>query len=391
MPGAFLDHCATTPLDPRVAEAMAAARERLTGNPSSIHAPGRRARAVINEARVRVAQLLSVAPGDIVFTASASESNNLALKGAVLHAYPAPFRLIVSAIEHDSVRLAARYLAGRFPHVTLREVHPDTEGRIQPADVDRACAEAGASMICVMTVNNETGVIQPVEEIGAVARSRGALFLSDAVQGLGRIALDPRRWGCDFLSASGHKIYGPRGVGLLYVRNGVKIDPLFHGGHQESGRRGGTEFGEGIAGFSRAAELACAEAASNDRKLAALERAFVDGLNTAGLDFGINGLRANRVAGVLNIAVRGIASHDLVVGMDLAGFAVSAGAACSSGVIEPSHVLRAMAIEPWRIEGGIRVSFGHGNTESEAREAAAALAALAGRLQTGQTAIPAPS
>lgn len=386
MNGVYLDHCATTPLHPDVAGAMAEAREDLTGNPSSVHAFGRRARAVMTDARSRIARLLGVAPADLVFTASGSEANNLALKGVALHAWPEPVRLVVSAIEHDSVRNAARYLAGRFDHISLAEVDPDTEGRIDPSAVADACSGEGLCLISVMALNNETGVIQPIEDLAAVARERKALFHCDAVQALGRLEVNAEAWGCDFMTGSAHKLYGPRGVGLLYVRRGARFDPLVHGGHQEGGRRAGTENVEGMVGFAAALERTRADLKNSREMMHALEEAFLEALRSCEIEFAHNGAGAPRAPGVLNLAFSGIASHDLVVGMDLAGYAISAGSACSSGVIEPSHVLEAMKLEPWRIEGGVRFSFGESNTLDQARAAGRSLGELAHRLRAEATA-----
>lgn len=379
----YLDHCATTPVDARVLEAMDQARERLRGNPSSIHAPGRRARAVLTEARSHIAQTLGVMPAELIFTGSGSEANNLALKGIVFSRWPRPVHLAISSIEHDSARNTARYLAERFEHVTLTEIDPDSAGVVHPADVARACGDAEISLISMMAVNNETGVVQPVEALAEFARARGALFHCDAVQALGRLEVSPPAWGCDFLTVSAHKIYGPRGIGLLYARRGIRFDPLVHGGHQEGGRRAGTENGAAIVGFRCALERAAEARGEINDHLGRLEAAFLETLRESGIAFELNGGGTERVAGVINLAIRGIQSHDLVVGMDLQGFAISAGAACSSGVIEPSHVLRAMGLEAWRVEGGVRISFGKSNTPEEAVGAANALSALAKRLLAG--------
>lgn len=382
MRGIYLDHCATTPLHPEVAEAMVSVRERLTGNPSSVHAFGRRARSVMTEARSRIARLLGVAPADLVFTSSGSEANNLALKGIALHTFPAPLRLVVSAIEHDSIRNTARYLAGRFDQISLVEVAPDSRGQMDPSAIADACSDEGSCLIAIMALNNETGVIQPIEEIGAVARERKALFLCDAVQALGRLEFSLEAWNCDFLSGSAHKLHGPRGCGLLYVRRGVVLDPLVHGGHQEGGRRAGTENVEGMVGFAAALERSRSGLEASRAKMEDLEEAFLSSLKAGETAFAHNGAGAPRAPGVLNLAFAGIASHDLVVGMDLAGYAISAGSACSSGVIEPSHVLKAMKLDPWRIEGGVRISFGEDNTLEDARHAGRALGELVQRLRT---------
>jgi len=365
---------------------MAGAADAAGGNPSSVHTPGRKARAIMSEARSRIAQCLGAAPAQIVFTASGSEANNLAIKGAALRAFPKAFHLIISAFEHDSVLYAARYLAERFDHVRLSEVRPNAEGVIEPGEIDRACAE-GASLICVMAVNNEIGTVQPVEEIAAIARARGARFHLDAVQAAGRLEINTEALGCDSLSISAHKIYGPRGIGLLYLREGSAIDALIHGGHQEKGRRAGTEDLPAIAGFAEAVMLSAERLDDDRRHLAEIEKAFVDRLAARDLPFKINGSTKEKAPGVMNLSLRGAQSHDLVAGMDLSGFAISAGAACSSGVIEPSHVLKAMDIEPWRIQSGVRISMGRSTSAEDMVQAADALADLWGRLQKEETSL----
>lgn len=333
----------------------------------------------MNEARAWIAQQIGTAPAEIIFTGSASEANNLALKGLAFRNPLKPYHLVISSIEHDSVRHTARYLAERFDWMKLSEVPADSEGVIRPEAVERACG-SGASLVSVMTVNNETGVRQPIEEIASVAHRGGALFHTDAVQAAGRLNIDTRSIGCDFLTLSAHKIYGPRGIGLLYAKAGTKIDPLVHGGHQEKGRRAGTENVEAIAGFAEALCLAQESVEEESSHLWEVESAFLDRLSELQVAFQINGREADKVAGIINLSVRGVNSADLVVGMDLAGFAISAGSACSSGVIEPSHVLKAMALEPWRVEGGVRISFGRSNSIEDVRAAADALSQLCARL-----------
>lgn len=374
----YLDHCATTPLDPRVGEAMEEARSAW-GNPSSVHGAGRRARAVINEARAKIALRIGASPAEIVFTGSASEANNLALKGLALRAMSQPIKIVVSAIEHESVLNPARYLEGRFDSVEIVGVNPDANGIVQPGAIEEAC-QGGAQLISVMAVNNETGMIQPVESIARIAKWHNALFHVDAVQAAGRFPVDVRALGCDLLTLSAHKIGGPKGIGLLYARNGVKLDALVHGGHQEKERRAGTESPELIAGFARAFEIAWDEMEFENANRKRIEQAFLARLSENRIAFQVNGAPADKVPGVLSLSIRGVASTDIVVGMDLAGFAISAGSACSSGVIEASHVLQAMRLEPWRIESGIRISFGRENTTDQARAAADALNTLCKRL-----------
>jgi len=382
----YLDHCATTPLDPAVEAAMAEARAAAAGNASSVHGPGRASRALLSEARGRIAARLDAAPDEIIFTASGSEANNLAIQGSVLRSAPAPFHLVISALEHPSVLATARYLAGRLSGVRLTEVRPGPDGRVEPEAIERACAD-GVDLICLMAINNETGVMQPVEAVGEIARRHRALFHVDAVQALGRLPIRPQAWGAHFLSASAHKVHGPKGVGLLYARRGVPLEPLIHGGHQESGRRAGTEPVEAIVGCARAVELAD-DALAAAAQLRRLESSLLETLDLEGLDYVINGAPEFKVPGVLNLSVPDVASDDLVVGLDLEGVAISAGAACSSGVIEASHVLRAMGLDPWRVRGGVRISFGRGNTVDEARRAARTFLDVCSRLRAERRPVP---
>ena len=253
----YLDHSATTPIAPEVIEAMNEAMGKLSrsevANPSSIHTSGRAARSMVNDARRQMADLFGASPEEMIFTSSASEANNLAIKGCAFKSHPNPFHLIISAFEHDSVLNSARYLANQFDWINLSEIPPDSNGIVEPNAIHAALElTSGHRLVCVMTANNETGTIQPVLEIANLAHEKRALFLTDAVQAIGRIPVNVREMGCDFLTASAHKIYGPHGMGLLYLKSNLKIDPLIHGGHQESGRRAGTENIGGIVGFSRA-------------------------------------------------------------------------------------------------------------------------------------------
>lgn len=378
----YLDHCATTPLAPEVAEAMARAQAESFGNPSSVHGSGRQARALLDGARARVAACIHAPAGSLVLTGSGSESNNLALKGVVLARAPKPAHLVVSAMEHDCILMAARHLAQRLEWVTLTEVRPDEAGRIDPAAVERAMRPE-TCLVSVMQANNETGMLQPVREIAAVAHRQGALFHTDAVQGMGRTGVDVEALGCDLLSLAAHKFYGPKGVGLLYVRPGVKLDALVHGGSQEGWRRAGTENPAGAVGLAVAAELAVGRLEETAAHLRRLEELFWREVCSAETHVEQNGDFSDKVPGVINLAVEGIRQDDLVVGMDLAGIAISAGSACSSGVIEPSHVLTAMGLPEWRVQGGVRISFGRENTVEEALEAARQFVALCRRLASG--------
>ncbi|HOE96689.1 MAG TPA: cysteine desulfurase family protein [Candidatus Sumerlaeota bacterium] len=380
----YLDHSATTPIDPEIAARMRDADARFPGNPSSIHAAGRAARLCLEEARSALAGSLGMPAESVIFTGSGSEANNLAIAGTLLEHAGRPAHLIVSAIEHHSVLHCARALAARHDGVTLTEIACGADGRI---DLD-AIADAirpATRLISLMLVNNETGVIQPVAEAAHRARDRGIRLHVDAVQALGRLPLDLPALGADLLTLAAHKARGPRGVGALLVRPGCGLAPLIHGGTQENYRRAGTENLAGAVGMAEAVRRAVAATDAHRRHLARLERIFLDTLTgqaAAGPRFELNGCATAKVPGILNLAFEGVRQDDLVVGMDLAGVAISAGSACSSGVIEPSHVLAAMNLPPWRRDGGVRISFGSTNTEQEARQAAARLAELARRLAT---------
>lgn len=376
----YLDHCATTPLASEVRAAMEREAAESWGNPSSVHGWGRRARALLESARARLAHCIHAAQESVVLTSSGSEANNLAIKGIVLARAPKPSHLIISAIEHDSVRYAARYLAQRFEWVSVSEIRPDEAGRVSPMEVERAIRPETV-LISIMHVNNETGMIQPIREIAEIAHRRGVLLHTDAVQSLGRLAVDVCKLDCDLLTLAAHKFFGPKGVGALYVRQGILLDTLIHGGMQEHGHRGGTENLLAVVGMARAAELATSNLEASSAHLRRLESLFWDRLGNANLKVDLNGCLTDKIPGVLNLAVEGIQQDDLVVGMDLAGVAISAGSACSSGVIEPSHVLEAMGLPAERIHGGVRISFGRENTEAEALEAAQRFIALCRRLR----------
>lgn len=376
----YLDHAATTPLATQAADAMARASALAWGNPSSVHAAGRTARAALEQARATLASVLNAGDARLVFTASASEANNLALKGTVLARRSTPTHLVVSAIEHESVLTTARYLAATLPHVMLTEVTPGTDG-IVTRDAIAAALRPESALIALMHANNETGMIQPIEAVAELARERGIPLLCDAVQSFGKIPVDFTELGCDFLTLSAHKFHGPRGAGLLLARRGAAFDALVHGGLQEGGLRAGTENLPAIAGMAAAAELAVAQAAIEARHLMQLERQFLGQLDVAGQAYLLNGAPGPRLPGVINLSLPDLSQDDLIIGMDVAGFAISAGSACSSGVVEPSHVLEAMGLPDWRVRGSVRFSFGRGNTQDEIEAAARAFCELASRLE----------
>lgn len=376
----YLDHNATSPLDPRVRDVVRQCEEQCWGNPSSVHAPGRRARSAIEDARADLAQMLGAeSPERLVFTASGSEANNLAIQGLALAAGGEPFHVVASAIEHDCVYGALEALAACFEWFSFDEIRPDAGGRVCP-EAFEAAMRPETRLAAIMHANHETGVIQPVAEIAAVARRRGVTVLCDAVQSFGCIPVTMRELGADLVTLAAHKFYGPKGAGALCMRGRPRLARLIHGGGQERGLRAGTENAPAISGMAVAARIALESLETDRAHRTQLESIFLDTLREAKLPFEINGDLSHKVGGVVNIAIPGAAQADLVAGMDLVGVAVSAGAACSSGVIEPSRVLGAMGLDEWRLKGALRVSFGRGNLPDDVVEAAGALVRLCRRL-----------
>lgn len=355
----YLDNNATTPLLPEVFEAMRPYFMEHFGNASSIHHHGQEARAAVENARESVAGLLCCRPGEIVFTSGGTEADNLAIAGLV-----APGdHVITSSIEHHAVLHAAKYLEEIGCGVTVLPV--DGRGLVDPADVRRALRQ-DTKLISIMMANNETGVLQPVEEIGKIAAEAGVKFHTDAVQAAGKVAIDVNRIGCHALSISGHKMHAPQGVGVLYVRKGTKLRPLFRGGGHERSRRAGTENVPGIVALSRAAQLAKESVGrGGDTEMAALRDRLEQVILTQVDQAGVNGADAPRVPNTTNIYFDQIEGEALVIALDLKGLAVSGGAACSSGATEPSHVLTAMGLRPDRGRASIRFSLGRQTTAED--------------------------
>jgi len=354
----YLDNNATTPVLPEVLEAMRPYFGEHFGNASSIHHHGQETRAAVERARESVAALLGCRASEIVFTSGGTEADNLAIFGLVR---PGD-HVITSTIEHHAVLNACKHLAANGCEVTYIPV--DGRGLVDPADVKRAL-RPNTKLITIMLANNETGVLQPVAEIGKIAAETDVYFHTDAVQAAGKIATDVNQIGCDLLTISAHKLHGPQGVGALCVRKGTRLEPMLHGGSHERSRRAGTENVPGIVGLGKAAELARAalERADDLRMAAArdhLERELLEIEAT-----GLNGGGAPRVSNTTNIYFDGIEGEALVIALDLKGLAVSTGAACSSGAIEPSHVLIAMGLRPDRAKSSIRFSLGKQNTPED--------------------------
>jgi cysteine desulfurase len=348
----YLDNNATTPLLPEVFEAMRPYFGEQFGNASSIHHHGQHTRAAVEDARESVGALLGCRASEIIFTSGGTEADNLATAGLI----GAGDHVITSSIEHHAVLLACKHLEKIGAEVTVLPV--DGRSLVDPADVRRAL-RPNTKLISVMMANNETGVLQPVEEIGKIAAEASVYFHTDAVQAAGKISIDVNRIGCHALSISGHKIHAPQGVGALYVRQGIPIRPLFYGGKHERSRRAGTENVPGIVGLGKAAQLAKeALDRGDDKKMAAMRDRLQQGILAQVDEARVNGDGAARVPNTTNIRFDYIDGEAMVIALDLKGIAVSTGAACSSGAIEPSHVLLAMGLRPDQARASIRFSLG---------------------------------
>jgi cysteine desulfurase len=361
----YLDHNATTPLDPRVLDAMLPLLREDYGNPSSLHWFGQRARAAVEEARSSVAALVGADPAEIVFTASGSESDNMALRGVAAQAKEPRGGVVCSAIEHHAVLNTAKAMRDEGRPVGIARVG---EGGLVDLEDLAARVDDTTAVVSVMLANNETGVLQPVAEAARIARARGALVHCDAVQAAGKVPVDVRALDMDLVTLSAHKLYGPKGVGCLYVRRGTRMAPLIRGGGQERNRRAGTENVAGIVGFGAAAALAREGLGAEAARLAALR----DRLEARLL--AIPGARRNgdgpRLPNTANVSFEGAEAEGLVIALDLEGIAVSTGAACAAGGVEPSHVLRAMGLPPERVQSSLRLSLGRATTEADVDRAA---------------------
>jgi cysteine desulfurase len=377
----YLDNSATTPVDPRVADAMAPWQTQAFGNPSSLHAYGRQARDAVETARAQAAALLGAQAREIIFTASGTEANNLALIGTLKAAEPGPHHLITSTIEHPAILETARALERQGVEITTVRVSAD--GVVDPDSV-RDALRPHTRLVSIMAANNVIGTIQPVAEIGRIARSAGALFHTDAVQAAGKLRFDLASQPIDLLSLSAHKLYGPKGVGALFVRDGVKLAPIIHGGGQERGLRSATENVAGIVGFGKAAELAVAEMADENVRLIRLRDRLVAGIQAACPQAYLIGHLVHRLPGHASLGFAGQEGEAirLLLALDEAGIAVSTGSACSaSHAAEPSYVLQALGFDPFRSRGALRLTLGRFNTEAEVERVIAVLPGLVGRLR----------
>jgi len=375
----YLDHNATTPPSDAVVQRMTATLRDEFGNPSSVHHFGQRAKAIIDEARSAVAGLIGADPGDVVFTGGGTEGDNLAIRGIAEALEPTGRKhLIASAIEHEAVLNTLKALARRGWKTTLLPVN---ETGIVSPDTLRLAITDDTALVSVMHANNEIGTVQPIPELAAIARERRALFHTDAVQSAGKIPTNVKTLGVDLLSISAHKFYGPKGVGALWIRRGVRLQPPLTGGKQERSRRAGTENVAGIAGMGVAAREAIAKMDSESGRLAALRDRLEDGILRSVTGTALNGVRSPRVPNTTNISFDRTEAESLLIALDLEGVAVSTGSACSSGTLEPSHVLKAMGFPPHRTQNSLRFSLGAGNTETEIDRVIAVLPGIVEKLR----------
>ncbi len=360
----YFDNAATTPLDEKALEAMMPFLKGEYGNPSSVHEAGRHGRAALEKARALIASTLNATTKEIVFTSGGTESVNAIHKGVVLASQTPKKHIILSSIEHHCVLDCVEWLEKQG--VAVSRVNPNNEGWIDPKDVQKAIRPGETILISIMAANNEVGAIEPFGEIGRLARQQGILFHTDAVQAYGKIPIDVKKDSIDFLSVSAHKIYGPKGAGFFYQRQGVALVPLVHGGGQERDLRGGTENVAGIVGMAEAARLIF-ERSGERQRLKGLAQELWKGLKGLYPELKLNGPQDidQRVPGLLNVTFPGVPGEMLVQSLDAQGFAVSSGAACAAGSAPPSHVLMAMGRNAAEAKQGLRISLGHGTTPEQ--------------------------
>ncbi len=359
----YMDHAATTPLDPQVLEAMLPYLTEKFGNASSVYRLGQEARKAIDEARADVAQILNCTPREIIFTSCGSESDNLAIRGVAFMNRERGNHIITFPIEHHAVSHTCEQLEKHFGfQVTYMPV--DSHGRVDPAQVEKAITDK-TILITIMYANNEVGTIEPIAEIGKIARAHEIPFHTDAVQAGGSLNLDVQKLNVDLLSLSAHKFYGPKGVGVLYLRRGVRILPTQTGGAHELNRRAGTENVAGIVGLAKALKLAHQRREENNEKVIALRDRLIEGILSSIPDSELTGHPKERLPNNASFAIKYVEGEGMLLSLDMMGIAASSGSACTSASLEPSHVLLAMGIPPEVAHGSLRLTLGHENSEED--------------------------
>lgn len=374
----YLDHAATTPVHPEVVEVMRHYMLQDWGNPSSIHSFGREARAGVDEARAKVAALIGADPEEIAFTGGGTEADNMAIKGTAWELRSKGDHIITSAVEHHAVLHTVEWLEKQGFRATYLPV--DEYGMVDPGDVERAITSS-TILVSIMAANNEVGTVQPVAEIARICREKGVRFHTDAVQAVGQLPIDVHALGVDLLSLSAHKIYGPKGVGALYVRRGVRLTPLLHGGAHERRRRAGTEGVPGIVGLGRAAELARLEFDQRVEHYRRVRDLLWERIRERVPEVRLNGHPTERLPNNLNLSVLYVEGESMLLNLDMKGIAASSGSACTSGSLEPSHVLLAMGIPHEVAHGSLRMTVGVSTTEEDTAYVAESLGEIVDRLR----------
>jgi len=358
----YLDHNATTPTHPEVVKAMLPYYEEVFGNASSIHQFGQQARKAIDKAREKVADFIGAKPEEIVFTSGGTEADNFAIKGVAYANEKKGNHIITSSIEHHAVLNPCKYLEKQGFQVTYIPV--DRYGLFNPDEVKKAVTKE-TILITIMHANNEVGTIEPIAEIGKIAKEKGICLHTDAVQTVEKIPVNVDKLNVDLLSLSGHKIYGPKGIGALYIRKGTRIQPLIQGGHHEKNRRAGTENVPAIVGLGKAIEIAKETMEGESIRLTNLRNKLCSGIGEKIDHVHLNGHPGKRLPNTLNMSFEFIEGESIILSLDMKGIAVSSGSACTSGSLEPSHVLKAMGVDPAIAQGSIRFSLGKDNTEED--------------------------
>ena len=374
----YFDHSATTPVDPQVVEAMIPFLSEKFGNASSIHSFGREAKVALEEARESIADFCGAHANEIYFTSGGTEADNMAILGATNQLKEKGKHIITSKIEHHAVLHTCQFLEKQGFEVTY--LSPDNYGEIPAEKVAEAMRE-DTILITIMHANNEVGTVNAIDKIGEIAQERDALFHTDAVQTFGKLPINLDKLNLDLMSMSGHKIYGPKGIGVLYIKRGVKLQQLTYGGAHERNRRPGTENIPGIIGLAKAVEICKNNLEEDEKRIEQLRELLFEKITKKIPRVFLNGHPQNRLAGLLNLSFQGIEGEALLLSLDLKGIAASSGSACTSGSVEPSHVLRAMGVKPELAQSSIRFSLGRGNSVEDVEYTAGVLVEIVERLR----------
>ena len=375
----YLDHNATTPVDPEVVEAMVPYLRDGFGNASSVHSYGRDAKVALENARELIASVINCDPSELYFTSGGTESDNMAILGTAAKFRGKKNHVIVGAAEHHAVLEPAEYLA-HAEGFKLDLLPVDSEG-FHSVDKLSDLVTNQTAIVSLMLANNETGTIQDITSLAKVAHEKDILFHTDAVQAVGKVSVDVKAMDVDMASITAHKIYGPKGIGAMYIKAGVKVLPLFYGGAHEKKRRPGTENVAGVVGFAKALEIAMKRQDEDFKSMTNLADHFIDGVTAAIPDVTLNGPRKNRIPQTTNLSFKGVEGESIVLALDLKGIACSSGSACTAGATEPSHVLKAMSIDPVLSQGAIRFSMGRSTTKDELDHVISVLPDVIGRLR----------